>query len=125
MGSETNRLVLVWVALMVLLALTAASCFVPLGAWNNVVNLAIALAKALLVALFFMRLARTGPLPRMVAFIALGTLALLLALSGADYATRRMFRAPWTAPPAGQTQAARTQAARPPAVQVSHAARTA
>jgi cytochrome c oxidase subunit IV len=104
MGRETKILLLAWLALLALLALTAASSFLPLGAWNSVLNFAIALAKALLVALVFMRLARAGPLPRMVLLTSLATLAILFALSGADYATRRVFAAPWSAPRAGQTQ---------------------
>lgn len=101
-----RRLVIVWVALMVLLALTAASAWIPLGRWNSTINLAIALAKALLVALFFMHLAKGSVLPRMVAATALFTLLLLLALTGADYATRHVYPSPWTTPPPGQTGAA-------------------
>ncbi|TFW32510.1 cytochrome C oxidase subunit IV family protein [Massilia horti] len=109
-------LVLTWLALLALLTLTAASSFVPLGVWNGVINLVIACIKALLVALVYMRLARAGPLPRMVALTGLGTLALLFALSGADYATRHMFRTPWDTPPPGQTRSSRAPAANSPAL---------
>jgi cytochrome c oxidase subunit 4 len=98
MGEHAATLVKAWIALLLLLALSAASAWLPLGAWNNAANLGIAVLKALLVALCFMRLARSGPLLRMVALAALGTLALLLVLSGADYLTRNVFRAPWDPP---------------------------
>jgi cytochrome c oxidase subunit 4 len=104
---NARRLLLVWLALLALLGMSAASAFAPLGVWNGVLNLVIALAKSVLVALFFMHLARSGALPRIVALTALFTLALLLGLSSADYASRSMYRAPWTAPPASQTEAAR------------------
>ena len=43
-----------WLALMLLLAATTASAFVPLGNFNLPVSLAIAVTKALVVLLFFM-----------------------------------------------------------------------
>jgi cytochrome c oxidase subunit 4 len=93
--------VAVWIALMALLALTAASAFVHLGAFNSVVNLAVAAAKALLVAAFFMHLRRhASALVRVFAGAALFMLALLFALSGADYATRHIAPAQWSAPAA-------------------------
>jgi len=89
----------VWIALLALLALTAGSAFVNLGAWNSVANLVIAAAKALLVAAFFMHLRRhASALVRVFAAAALFTLALLFALSGADYATRHIAPVPWSEP---------------------------
>lgn len=115
MREQASSLVKVWIALMVLLALSAASAWLRLGPWNSVANLGIAALKAALVGLFFMRLARSGPLLRMVAMTALATLALLLLLSGTDFWTRAVFRAPWDQPPAAQTQsAARAPATRGP-----------
>lgn len=112
MHEQPATLVKVWIALLVLLALSAGSAWLRLGAWNSVANLGIAVLKALLVALFFMRLAGGGALLlRTVALTALFTLALLLALSGADYATRALFRAPWDQPPAAQVQSAASSAA--------------
>src|SRR5881394_2214003 len=46
---------LVWASLMGLLLATLASAYMPLGAFNSLVNLAFAAAKAMLVAWFFMR----------------------------------------------------------------------
>jgi cytochrome c oxidase subunit IV len=87
-----------WLALMVLLALTTASAFFPLGAWNPIINFSIAAMKALLVAAFFMHLDRASGLARVVAATAIFMLALLFALSGSDYATRNVAPAAWSAP---------------------------
>jgi cytochrome c oxidase subunit 4 len=108
MAENRSNLVMVWIALLVLLALTAGSAWLRLGAWNSVANLVIAVLKLLLVVLVFMRLASSGPLLRMVAITAVCTLALLLLLSGTDFFTRRVYRSPWDQPPAGQTQPAPT-----------------
>jgi cytochrome c oxidase subunit 4 len=88
---------LTWAALLVLLALTLGSAYVSMGPWNSIVNMAIAAAKTLLVALYFMHLARASALKRLVAGAALFTLALLFGLSGADYVTRDISPAPWSA----------------------------
>jgi cytochrome c oxidase subunit 4 len=88
----------VWLALMVLLALTCASAYVPMGIWNTAANFAIAVIKALLVAAFFMHLAEGRPVHRVVGFAALFALALLLMLSYADYSTRARQNVPWQSP---------------------------
>lgn len=106
MRNKAATLAWIWIALLVLLALTAASAWLPLGLWNGIANLVIAAIKVALVALFFMGLARSRPVLRVVAIGALGTLALLLLLSGADFFTRRIYRAPWDQPPAGEIQPA-------------------
>ena len=89
---------LTWIALMGLLGLTLASSYVPLGAWNGTLNLGIAGAKALLIALFFMHLRHAGALLRIAGFTAIVWLALLFALSWTDMATRTISPAPWSAP---------------------------
>ncbi len=106
MRDTPANLVRIWIALLVLLALSGASAWLPLGPWNSVANLVIAMLKVLLVLLFFMRLARGAPVLRMVAITALSILALLLLLSGVDFFTRSIYRAPWDTPPRGQTTAA-------------------
>ncbi|WP_245549314.1 cytochrome C oxidase subunit IV family protein [Noviherbaspirillum massiliense] len=93
-----KRYLLVWVCLMVLLMLTCGSAFLHLGAWNSIINLAIAVVKALLIALFFMHLRSSRALVRLLAVTALATLALLFVLSGSDYATRTLYPAPWQSP---------------------------
>lgn len=103
MRDTPANLVKIWIALLVLLALSGASAWLRLGPWNSVANLVIAVAKVLLVLLFFMRLARAAPVLRMVAITAVSMLALLLLLSGVDFFTRHIYRAPWDTPPPGQT----------------------
>ena len=77
-----------WLALLVLLGLTTGSSFLPLGAFNLAANLAIALAKALLVALVFMRLRADAPMVRVVAAAGAFWLLLLTSLSLVDFVAR-------------------------------------
>jgi cytochrome c oxidase subunit 4 len=78
----------VYFALLALLGLTYAASLADLGAFNYAIAAAIALAKAALVAAYFMHL-REGDSLNGVAF---GTgvlwLGILLALTLSDYATR-------------------------------------
>ena len=78
----------VWLALIVLLAITCGSAFLPLGRFNVVVNFGVALAKALLVVLVFMRLLSGTMMIRIVALIGIFTLAILVCLSLTDFAVR-------------------------------------
>jgi cytochrome c oxidase subunit IV len=89
------RLFLTWLGLMVCLALTLGSSYIPMGPWNSVANMAISCTKAILIALFFMHLVRAGALLRIAAVTALVFLAILFGLSGTDYATRGISPAPW------------------------------
>lgn len=86
---------MVWAALVALLAATCASAFLPLGWFNSVINLAIAIAKALLIAIFFMRLRRSSTLVRIFAATALFMLALLFGLTSSDYGTRKVTPSPY------------------------------
>lgn len=97
MRHACKRLILVWLALMLLLGLTCAIAFLHMGIWNSVVNLGIAVVKASLVGYFFMHLATERAVIRLCAAVALLTLALLFAISAADYATRTIHGAPWQA----------------------------
>jgi len=87
--------VLTWLGLMVFLALTLGSSYIPMGPWNTTINMAISCAKALLIALFFMHLRHASGLLRVAAITALIWLALLFGLSWSDYATRSISPAPW------------------------------
>jgi len=93
-----------WLALMVLLALTLGSSYIPLGPWNTAANMAISCAKALLIALFFMHLRHAGALLRIAAVTGLVWLALLFGLSWTDLGTRTISPASW-APEAAATSA--------------------
>jgi cytochrome c oxidase subunit IV len=80
---------LVWIALMVLMVLTAGLSRIDLGEWSTVVALVIAVIKALLVILFFMHVRYEDQKMTWVMVIAgFFWLGLLLALSMTDYLTR-------------------------------------
>jgi cytochrome c oxidase subunit IV len=71
----------VFVALLVLTALTTAVAFVDLGGgWNNVVALTIAVAKAVLVILFFMHVRYSDKLTWV--FVGAGFFWLLIMIGG-------------------------------------------
>ena len=80
--------VLVWIGLLILLALTLGSAYLPLGWLNGVVNLAIAVAKALLVMTFFMHLRSSHYMLRIAAAAGFFWLAILIGLSLSDFLTR-------------------------------------
>jgi cytochrome c oxidase subunit 4 len=91
----SGRLVLrCWLALMVLLALTTASAFIPLGSANLFVSLAIAVAKALIVLLVFMELRVSSALVRVFAAAGFFWLMIMIALTSADYTHRTDQRVP-------------------------------
>ena len=90
--------VLTWLALMIFLALTCASSYLEMGAWNTVVNTGISCAKALLIAMFFMHLRNAGALLRIAAIVGLVWLSILFGLSWTDFATRSISHASWVAP---------------------------
>jgi len=92
-----KALVHVWICLMALLAATTISSLVPLGEANVVLNIVIAVAKTVLVAMFFMHLRHSIPLLRLIAAVGLVTLSLLFILSGADFVTRNIERSAWQA----------------------------
>ncbi len=70
--------------------LTVQVAYFDLGPLNLVAGLAIAGFKATLVVLFFMHLRDAAPLTRTVAAAGLFWLALLLAITLADYLTRSL-----------------------------------
>ncbi|WP_322405212.1 cytochrome C oxidase subunit IV family protein [Massilia luteola] len=98
MDKAIRPLVFAWIALMALLATTAGCALLRLGWLNTAISLAIALTKALLVAIVFMRLRRAPALLRLAAVAGAVTLALLFGLSLTDYATRPELKAPWQQP---------------------------
>ena len=73
---------------MVLLGLTWSIGYIDLGPFNLIVALAIAIIKALLVALFFMHIKGGNRLLHLAAAAGLLWLFILLALTFSDYATR-------------------------------------
>jgi cytochrome c oxidase subunit 4 len=83
-----KRYFAVFAALIALTAMTTFVDYVDLGRMNFVVAMAIAAAKAMLVALFFMNLRHSAGLFRVVAITGLLFLAILMAGSLADGLTR-------------------------------------
>ncbi|MEP7060859.1 MAG: cytochrome C oxidase subunit IV family protein [Betaproteobacteria bacterium] len=77
-----------WIALMILLALTAGSALLPLGMFNAISNFAIAVVKSSLVLVFFMHVLRGGAVIRLVAAAGILWLAFLFALSLVDFLAR-------------------------------------
>lgn len=83
-----------WLALLILLALTTGSAFIPLGAANLFVSLGIAVTKGLIVLLFFMELKASSALVRVFAAAGFFWLMIMIALTTADYTHRTDQRVP-------------------------------
>jgi len=97
--------VLVFAALVVLTVLTTWVAEIDFGMLNMVVAMTIAVAKALLVVLFFMHLLHSPKLIWLFAGAALVWFVILVALTMADIDTRE--RTPgWQAPAATATPSA-------------------
>jgi cytochrome c oxidase subunit 4 len=84
----TRHYAYVTAALMALLVLTIAVSYLPLGVLSFPAAMAIAICKALLVALFFMHLRYENPLMRLFAVAGLGWLIILMSGTLHDYLTR-------------------------------------
>lgn len=81
-------LVVAWLALLALLAVTVTLAYVPLGAFNAVVALTIGTIKAAVVAAIFMELRNRGPRTFVFAGAGLLWLGILLWLGMMDFLTR-------------------------------------
>lgn len=80
--------VLSYLALLLLTALTTGMAYVDLGAMNTVMAIAIAGAKAAIIALFFMHLLHSEHLVRVIVIGALIWLGIMFSLTIGDYVTR-------------------------------------
>src|SRR5262245_37453292 len=78
----------IFIVLMVCTAITVAVAFVDLGPLNTIVAMTIAVFKATLVVLFFMHVKYSTRLTWAVVVGSVFWLAILLALTMADYLTR-------------------------------------
>jgi len=78
----------VFAALMGLTALTVWAAFQHFGALNDVIALAIASTKAMLVLLFFMHLRHSTPVAKIAMAASLGFFLILVAFLFADVWTR-------------------------------------
>jgi cytochrome c oxidase subunit 4 len=79
---------LVFAALLVLTATTAAVAYVDLGPFNVYVALTIAFIKALLVILFFMHVKQSDRITKVVVGASLFWLTIMIAYSLTDYMSR-------------------------------------
>jgi cytochrome c oxidase subunit IV len=87
--SSLKMYVGIWLALLAGTLLTVLAAGLDLGRFNAVVALTIATIKATLVVLFFMHVKYAHEkMTKVVLISAIFWLAILLALSMADYATR-------------------------------------
>jgi cytochrome c oxidase subunit 4 len=84
-------LVLSWLGLLALLALTVFAAYLPLGSANTVVAVTIATIKGALVAAIFMELGESRPLTLAFAGAGFFWLGIMLWLTFADYTTRPDF----------------------------------
>jgi cytochrome c oxidase subunit 4 len=82
------RLVAVYLALLCLLTLTAASTALPVGWWSTPISLVIAFVKVFLIAYFFMDLRGQPGIVRVFAVAGVFWLLILLVLTASDYFTR-------------------------------------
>lgn len=92
-GSPTHVVALgtylsVFVALLVLTAITTAVAFIDLGPMNNVVALGIAALKAAIVILFFMHVKYSSRLIGIVVVTSLFWVFILLSSTVMDFVTR-------------------------------------
>jgi cytochrome c oxidase subunit 4 len=88
MSARPRILVLVYLALIALLAATIMAVQLDIGLLKPVVNLGIAATKAALILWFFMHLRTRGPLVRLFAFGGFAWLILLLGLGLSDWLSR-------------------------------------
>lgn len=82
--------ILVFAALMVLTALTVYVAYFDFGAWNSIVAMGIAVAKATLVVLIFMHVRHSPPLTKLVVVGALLWMVFMVSLTMGDYLTREV-----------------------------------
>ena len=86
--TSVRTYLLIFAALMVLTAVTVAVAFVDMGSFNDVVALAIAVVKAVLVVLFFMHVLHSSRMTKLSIVGGFLWLLILLALTLSDYFSR-------------------------------------
>ena len=75
-------------ALIALLAVTWAIAYIDLGLFNLIAALAVAITKAIVIALFFMHIKGSSRLLHLAAVAGLLWLLILISLTLGDYLTR-------------------------------------
>jgi cytochrome c oxidase subunit 4 len=94
--------ILVWAALMVLTVFTVFIARLNLGPFNDIVALAVAVTKAVLVILFFMHVKDSSRLTRLTVVAGFFWLALLIGITLTDYLSRPAVDKLRAIPPASQ-----------------------
>jgi cytochrome c oxidase subunit 4 len=79
---------LVWAIMLVLLAISAGSAYLPLGPFNAALNLLIAAVMVFLLAVFLMNLRLSSTLVRIIAASGLFWLIFMFVLTFTDYLSR-------------------------------------
>lgn len=85
----------VFALLLALTATTVAVSKLELGEYNFICAITIAVAKGLLVVMFFMDLRRSSPLTKLIAGAGLFWLAILLVFILSDYFSRGWIPVAW------------------------------
>ena len=93
MNEDARRFVVlapiaIWAGLMALLALTVLYAYLPAVPVKPAVSLSIGVAKALLIALFFMQLRKSPAIVRLASIAGLVWASFLFILTFADLLTR-------------------------------------
>jgi cytochrome c oxidase subunit 4 len=86
--SSLKNYVLTWAALMVLTVVTVGVGYLDLGVANDLVALAVAVTKALLVILFFMHVKESTRLTKLTVAAGFVWLAILIGITLTDYLSR-------------------------------------
>jgi cytochrome c oxidase subunit 4 len=81
---------LIFLALMVLTAITVAVAFLDLGPFNDIAAMGIAITKACLVILYFMHVRHSSRLTKVVVVAGFLWLLFLIGFTMSDYLTRGM-----------------------------------
>ena len=97
-GSPT-QLLLTWIAMLLLLALSVSTVYLPLGGYATWIQFAAAALIIGLLAYFWMQLRSGTTAVRIAALVALFFLFVLTFLSFNDYLTRRWDLAPYQSLP--------------------------
>ena len=86
----------VFLALMVLTAITVWVAFIDLGTLNDIVAMAIAVTKACLVILYFMHVRYSSRMSRVTIAAGFVWLAIMIGITLTDYLSRSRIIETWT-----------------------------
>ena len=84
----------VWAGLLILLGLTVGAAYIPLGPFNTITAVSIAVTKAVIIGLYFMHLRYSPRLMWVFAGAGFFWLLILFTLALGDYMTRSLMPSP-------------------------------